>query len=78
MASPQHKKPFSLWIMKFTILIGRPFLCHHYYICNLSETCLGVEKKIFKEIHQFYPFTPKLPPLGVGSHDMSPYHTAFS
>ena len=26
---------------------GRPFLGHHYYILNLSDLCLGVEKLIF-------------------------------
>ena len=37
---------------------GRPFLGHHYryYILSLSDLCLGVEKKIFKELHQFYTF----------------------
>ena len=32
---------------------GRPFLGHHNYILGLSDLCLGVEKKIFKEIMQF-------------------------
>ena len=45
---------------------GRPFLGHHYYILGLSDQCLGVEKKIFREIYQYYTFTPKLPALGVG------------
>ena len=37
-------------VMKFTIL------GHHYYmyIFSLSDLCPGVEKKILKEIHQFY------------------------
>ena len=29
---------------------GRPFLDHNYYILGLSDLCLGVEKKIVKEI----------------------------
>ena len=32
---------------------GRPFLCHHYYIHSLSDLCLGVKMKIFKEIMNF-------------------------
>ena len=32
----------------------RPFLGHHYYIISLSDVCLGVEKKIFKEINCFH------------------------
>ena len=35
-------------------------LGYHYYILSLSEPCPGEEK------HQFYIFTQKLPPLGVG------------
>ena len=42
---------------------GRPYLGHHYYILSLSDLCLGVEKKIFKEIHQFYTFYPKITSL---------------
>ena len=38
---------------------GRPFLGHHNYILRLSVLCLGVESREY--------FTPKLPPLGVGS-----------
>ena len=40
--------------------LGRPFLGHHYYTLILSETCSWVEKKIFKEIHQFYTFYPQI------------------
>ena len=36
---------------------GRPFLVHHYYIHSLSDLCLGVEKKIFKEIIHFHHVT---------------------
>ena len=36
---------------------GRPFLGHHYYTLGLSDQCLGVEKKIFKEIMQFHYMT---------------------
>ena len=34
---------------------SRPFLCHHYGILSLSDPCLGVRKKIFRKLHQFYP-----------------------
>ena len=33
---------------------GRSFLGHHYYILGLSDLCLEVEKKIFKEIMHFH------------------------
>ena len=36
---------------------GRLFRGHHYYILGLSDLCLGVEKKIFKEIMHFYRMT---------------------
>ena len=32
---------------------GRHFLGHHYYILSLSDQCLGVKKKNFKEIMHF-------------------------
>ena len=41
---------------------GRPFLCHYNYIPSLSSPCLGLEKKIFKEIvnihYETYMATP--------------------
>ena len=33
---------------------SRPFLGHHNYTFSLSVLCLGVEKKILKEIMYFY------------------------
>ena len=38
---------------------GRPFLGHYYYILtgSLFDLCLGVEKKIFKEIMYFHNVT---------------------
>ena len=33
---------------------GTTFLSHHYYTLSLFDLCLGVEKKIFKEIMQFH------------------------
>ena len=38
-------------VMKFT------FLVDPYYILGLSDLCLGVEKKIFKEIMHFHYMT---------------------
>ena len=40
----------ALGVMNF----GRPFLGHHNIILSLSDLCLGVEKKIFKEIMHFH------------------------
>ena len=46
---------------------GRTFLRQHYYKLSLSDQCLGIEKKIFKDIHQFYTFYPKITlPWGMG------------
>ena len=46
---------------------------------RLYGPCTGVEKKILKEIHQFYTLYPKITPLGVGGHEiynfLSPYPT---
>ena len=46
---------------------GRPTLGHHdyMYILSLYNPCSRVEKNVFKEIHQFYTFTPTLSSLGV-------------
>ena len=32
----------------------RPFIGHHYCILSLSDPCLGIEMKIFKEIIYFH------------------------
>ena len=52
LSTPQHKNPFPRGheIYKF----GRPFLGYHYYKLGLSNLCLGVEKKIVKEIIHFH------------------------
>ena len=36
---------------------GRPVLGHHHYILSFSDLCLGVKKKIFKEIMHFHYMT---------------------
>ena len=81
MAKPLQKNPFPRGYEIYHFI--RPFLCHHYYIHGLSDVCLGVQKKIFKEIQQFYTFYPKITyPLGGGGgggHEiynfLSPYPT---
>ena len=55
MATPQHKNPGPPGHEIYNI--GRPFLGHHYYILGLSYLCLGIKKKIFKEIMQFHYMT---------------------
>ena len=67
MATPQRKNPCP-WGHEINNF-GRPFLGHHYYILSMSDLCLGVEKKIFQEIHQFLNFYPKITPLGGGGHE---------
>ena len=51
MATDQHKNPCpgAHKIYNFS----RHFLSHHNYILSLSVLCLGVEKKIFKEMMHF-------------------------
>ena len=55
MALPLHKNPCPRGHEIYNF--DRPFLGHHYYILGLSDLCLGVEKKIFKEIMHFYYMT---------------------
>ena len=56
-----HKNPSTRGYEVYNF--GRPFHCHHYYTLRLSDLCLGVEKKIFKEImhvrNMTYMATPK-------------------
>ena len=50
MCTPIVRTP-ALGIMKFTIL------GYNYFILSLSDLCLGVEEKIFKEIMHFHCMT---------------------
>ena len=50
------QEPLPLGGMKFTILVD-PSLGHHYYIFGLSDLCMEVEEKIFKEIMHFHYIT---------------------
>ena len=42
---------------------GRPFFCHHYNTLSLSDLCLGVKEKIFKEIMHFHYMTYMATPM---------------
>ena len=55
MAMPYHNNLFP-GVMKFMILVDRFCSSLLYTDFNLSDLCLGVEKKIFQEIHKFYTF----------------------
>ena len=48
-------RTLALGFMKFWKTIPWSSLLY-----SLSNICLGVEKKIFKEIHQFYTFYPQI------------------
>ena len=69
----QEPLPWGLWNLKF----GRPIHSHHYYILSLSDSCPGVEKKIFKDLHIFYTLSPKINTPWGGHHEiykvLSPY-----
>ena len=55
MGTPKHKNPCPGGHEIYNFV--RPFLVHHYYILSLFDLCLGVEKKIFKEIMYFHNMT---------------------
>ena len=59
MATPLHKNPCVRGHEIYSF--GRPFLGHYYYILGLSDLCLGVEKKILKEIMHFHYMTCIMP-----------------
>ena len=44
----------ALGIMKFTILVDPTLVIVHYFTLRLSDLCLGVEKKMFKEMMHFH------------------------
>ena len=74
MAFPSTRTP-AQGVLKFRYLIDLPNL---YPILSFPDLWPGVEKS-FEEINQFYTFTPKLSPLGIGSHEiynlLSPFLT---
>ena len=55
---PQHKNLRHRGHKSYNFL--KSFLGHHCCKLSLFEPCSGVDKKIFKEIHQFYTFCPKI------------------
>ena len=55
MATSKHKYPCPGGHEIYNF--GRPFLGHHDYILSFFDICLGVEKKIFKEIMHFHYMT---------------------
>ena len=52
MATPLHQNPCSGGHEIYNL--GRHFLDHHCYLLSLSDVCMGVEKKILKEIIHFH------------------------
>ena len=50
MARSQHKNPCPVGHEIYNF--DRPFFGHHYYryILSLSDLCMGIEQKIFKEV----------------------------
>ena len=52
---PKHKNPCPRGHEIYNF--GTPFLGHHHYIRGLSDLCLGIEKKIFKEVMHFHYMT---------------------
>ena len=55
MATLQHQNPCPGGCEIYNL--GRPFLGHHYFINSLSDLCMGVKKKILKEIMHFHYMT---------------------
>ena len=55
MATPYNKNPCPRGHESYNFV--RPFLGHHHYILSLSDLCLGVSKKIFKETMYFHNMT---------------------
>ena len=55
MATPWHMNPCPGYHESYNF--GRSFHGHQYFILNLSDLCMGVEKKIFEEIMHFHYMT---------------------
>ena len=54
------QEPLPLWVTKFTILVDL------YYTLSFCKPCLRLEKRLFKEIHQYFIFTKFTSPWGWG------------
>ena len=61
LVTPLHKNPCLRGHESYNF--GRPFLDHHYYKLDMSDLCLGVEKKILKEMMHFHYMTYLVTPL---------------
>ena len=78
-AQAQEPLPQGSWNLQF----WKTLLGHHYYIhaLGLSDLCLGVEKKIFKEImylhHMTYMETPLHKTPYPGIHDICNFGRPF-
>ena len=64
MAMPQHKNPCPGDHEIYNFCMS--FRHFYYFVLHLSDLCSGVVMKIFREIHQYFLFTLKLSPHGVG------------
>ena len=76
MATPLHKNPCTRDHEIYNF--GELFLGHYNNILSLYDQCTGVDKKIFKDFYQFYSFSQKLLPFGLGVMELkknSPYPT---
>ena len=60
---PQDKNPYPGGHEFYNF--DRPFVDHHYYIPSLSDLCLGIKKKILKEIIHLPRPSTKIPAPGV-------------
>ena len=60
MTTPQHKNPCPMGHELYNF--GRLFLGIHNYILSLYVLCLGVGKKIFKDIMHFHYMTYMVTP----------------
>ena len=61
---PQSTRIPAPGFMEFTILVDLPLV-----IITVHLVCRKHAPE-YREIHQFYSFTSKLPPLGVGDHEI--------
>ena len=79
MVMPQHKNPCPGGNEIYSF--GRLFLGHQYFILSLSGQCLGVEKKILKDIIHFdfmtYGYTLTQETMARGLRNLQFWQTFF-
>ena len=61
------RQKYASWVMKFTILVVLPWLCH-FYKFSVPFMCQGVEQKIYFLNTHLTLFTPILSDIGVVGH----------